>query len=312
MNRLFTAAVATALIVIMMTAQSFAAEDYSYKMRVSAGNNGEFLIADGSTATEVVYRIGADSGEAFPEIGTANVRVTNDKYVVVGFREAGRDTIMATVPAATTEKSDKSYVAVYGIRSSLVRYTVRYLDADGSPLMADAVYYGPAGSQVMVSFKYIEGYAPTAYNLTKTLTENADENVLAFRYYESDLTAEEQTDNVDNTAANAAGTAAVPAAAAPAANPAAAQAAAIDAATPGTPEVVNLDEGDVPLAGPDEEDGEEANGSSGLSPAAIAAILAALALVIGITAAILKRRESEDEDEAEEEAGEETSEDPAE
>ena len=143
MNRLLTAAVATALIVIMMTAQSFAAEDYSYKMRVSAGNNGEFLIADWH-GHEVVYRIGADSGEAFPEIGTANVRVTNDKYVVVGFREAGRNTIMATVPAATTEKSDKSYVAVYGIRTAWSDTLSAIWTRTATPLMADAVYYGPA------------------------------------------------------------------------------------------------------------------------------------------------------------------------
>ena len=308
--RRLAAVTAACLVAILMTvsatASSFAADDYTYMMKVSAGNNGELVLTDGSTASDVTYKIGSGQDEAFPVVTTDSIKVTNDKYTVIGFKEAGRDTLMQQVPQVTGEKTDLSYVAVYGVKSGLVKYTVRYLDDSGNPLMDDAVYYGPQGGRVMVSFKYIEGYAPTAYNLTRTLGENGDDNVLAFRYYSSNITAEEQAAAADNANANANANAnpAAPANAAAGANAAQAaqQAAAIDAATPGTPDVVDLDEGDVPLAGPDATATEEAaeDESSGISPAVIAGAAVAAAAVIAAVIAIIRRRSTNEDEDLEE------------
>ncbi|MBP3897794.1 MAG: hypothetical protein J6D57_08225 [Mogibacterium sp.] len=288
---ILAAAAVMILIIIMIPVRSCAADDYTYKMRVSGGNNGVLVKNDGTESAGIEYTVKAGEGQ-FPQVSTSDVKVTNNKYVVVGFKEAGRDTLMQTVPAVSSTMSDRLYVAVYGVQSNLVKYTVQYLDGDGASLMDDAVYYGPAGSEVMVSFKYIEGYAPTAYNLTKTLAADSNENVLAFRYYESDLTARQQNNTANNANnANNANANAAP----PAANPAAAQAAAIDAATPGTPDTVNLDEGDVPLAGPEADAAEEENMQQ-INPFLIGAAAVIAAAIIALVIAMIRRRSQEYEE----------------
>ena len=291
-KRLLNIFAALMLIVMMAASGSFAADDYTYNMKVSAGNNGKIDVGGGAK-TKVTYE--AQPGENFPTLTTGDVQVTNSKYTVIGFKEAGRDTLMQQVPAVSSKiaSDDLSYVAVYGVSSGLVKYTVRYLDADGNSLMDDATYYGQKGSQIMVSFKYIEGYAPTAYNLTKTLKADSSENVLAFRYYSSDITAEEQeeaarsTNTANRTAANTAANAN--------ANQAANQAAAIDAATPGTPNVVNLDDSEVPLSAPDGEMAgtTEANEENGISIPQIIGIGAIILAILAIVIAIIRRRNAE-------------------
>lgn len=59
---------------------------------------------------------------------------------------------------------------------------MNYVDADGQQLLPPSEYYGAAGDKPVVSYKYVEGYQPTAYNETKTLTDNEAENVFTFRY----------------------------------------------------------------------------------------------------------------------------------
>lgn len=287
-------AVITLMLVTAVTLRSHAADDYSYRMKISAGNNGVIKLADGSEAAESI--VDADSSGNFPAVSTDSVKVTVSKYDVIGFKEAGHDDVMPAIEPVSA-KSDLNYVAVYGVKSNMVSYTVRYLDADGNELMDSATYYGPKGSRVLVSFKYIEGYAPTAYSLAKTLTGNSEEDVLDFRYYESELTVTQQTEAA-NTAANPAANPAAPAAAA--ANPAAAQAAVIDAATPGTPDVVNLDESETPLTSPaDIEDTETP--AAGVNKGVIYAAIAAAALVLAAVIALLVKRSREEEEEYEEE-----------
>lgn len=284
-------AVITLMLVTAVTLRSHAADDYSYRMKISAGNNGVIKLADGSEAAESI--VDADSSGNFPAVSTDSVKVTNSKYDVIGFKEAGHDDVMPAIEPVAA-KSDLNYVAVYGVKSNMVSYTVRYLDEDGNELMDDATYYGPKGSSVLVSFKYIEGYAPTAYSLTKTLTGNSEEDVLDFRYYESELTVTQQTAAANTAAANPA----APAAAA--ANPAAAQAAVIDAATPGTPDVVNLDESETPLTSPaDIEDAETPE--AGVNKGVLYAAIAAAALVLAAVIALLVKRSREEEEEYEEE-----------
>ena len=266
-------------------------KSYSYRMKISAGNNG---VIKGSSDKEITFEANADG--TFDSFNKDIVESTNSKYVVIGYKEAGHDTVITEEEISPVAvKADVNYVAVYGVKGNMVPYTVRYLSRDdGSTLMADATYYAPKGSSVMVSFKYIDGYAPTAYNLTKTITGDSANDVLDFRYYESDLTVAQQAN-----AANAANPAAP---AAVAANPAAAQAAAIDAATPGTPNVVNLDEGETPLASPEELADNDVPAAGVNKGVVWGAIAAAVLVAAGVAALIIKRRrDSEEEYEYEDE-----------
>jgi len=283
----------TLLLVSAVTLRSHAADDYTYRMKISAGNNGVMKLADGSEAAEST--VDADSSGNFPTVSTDSVKVTNSKYVVIGFKEAGHDDVMPAIEPVAA-KSDLNYVAVYGVKSNMVSYTVRYLDRDGNELMDEATYYAPKGSSVLVSFKYIDGYAPTAYNLTKTLTGSSDDDVLEFRYYESNLTVTQQTTAANATAANPA----APAAAA--ANPAAAQATIIDNATPGTPNVVNLDEGETPLTSPEdiEDIADAETPEAGINKGVLFAAILAAALVLAAIIAMLVKRSREDYEEDEE------------
>ncbi len=105
----------------------------------------------------------------------------NSKYYVKGIRQGGRDN--DTVGMSSFEvKGDQDYVVAYGIRGDLTSYVVRYEDTSGNPLMPERSYYGNVGDRPVVAFLYIEGYEPQAYNLTRTLSQNAAENVFTFQY----------------------------------------------------------------------------------------------------------------------------------
>ena len=49
-------------------------------------------------------------------------------------------------------------------------------------MLPSEVFYGNVGDKPVIACKYIEGYEPQASGLTKTLKENAAENVLTFIY----------------------------------------------------------------------------------------------------------------------------------
>ncbi len=61
-------------------------------------------------------------------------------------------------------------------------YTVQYKDADGNELAESQTFYGNVGDKPVVAYRYIENYVPQALALTKTLSENAAENVFTFTY----------------------------------------------------------------------------------------------------------------------------------
>lgn len=77
---------------------------------------------------------------------------------------------------------DQDYVVAYGIRGNLVEYTVNYQDTDGNTLRESETYRGNVGDYMVVAYLYIEGYQPQAYNLGRTLSENAAQNIFTFVY----------------------------------------------------------------------------------------------------------------------------------
>lgn len=103
----------------------------------------------------------------------------NSKYYVMGIRESGRDN---NTVGAITVTGDKDYVIAYGLRGKMVNYTVEFVDQAGNMLAAPQTYEGKVGDKPVVAYLYIDGYRPQAYNLTKTLEEDASKNVIQFVY----------------------------------------------------------------------------------------------------------------------------------
>ena len=105
----------------------------------------------------------------------------SSKYYVKGIRQSGRDNDTVGLPSFEV-KGDQDYVVAYGIRGDQTSYVVNYLDASGNTLAPSRTYYGNVGDRPVIAFLYIEGYEPQAYNLTRTLSGNAAENVFDFTY----------------------------------------------------------------------------------------------------------------------------------
>lgn len=223
-------------------------EEYSYTVRLYAGNQGQ-LTGSGISAPS-----GAKVSKSGTEIAITGLKYgdtvymnpqdaaksTDSKYYVKGIRRSGRDNSEAT-ESSFRVASDRDYVIAYGISGKLVAYTVNYLDEDGNELLGSDTYYGNPGERQYVSSRYVEGYQPQALNMVKTLSTDESKNVFDFRYAP---VAEEEA---AAPAAPAAGGAAVPAGGATAA-PAGGDAAAGGAAAP--EEAVG---GDAAVPVPDEQ-----------------------------------------------------------
>ena len=169
------------LAILMMTGQTFAADgsSYNYRVKVFSGNQGSF--ANGSKQVTLTCsagdRVRLDTSEL-------KVKCDNDKYFVKGIKEAGADNSSKSLVNSLIAKADedKDYVIAYGLKNETVTYTVSYKDAKGNKLLSDDKYSGVVGDKPIVSFKYVAGYVPTAYNETKTLSDNSKLNKFVFYY----------------------------------------------------------------------------------------------------------------------------------
>lgn len=167
------------LLVFGMTLPAAAAETdeapYTYTVRIFAGAqgtiNGQEVLVFSNLAPNTRVNFDLDS------VGLTN----GDKYYVKGIRESGRDNNTVSTPSILVS-GDVDYVVAYGLLGSSVAYTVRYVDEEGNELAPADTYYGNVGDKPVVSYAYIEGYQPQAYNLTRTLSENAADNVFTFTY----------------------------------------------------------------------------------------------------------------------------------
>jgi len=164
----------TFALLLVMAAPAFAAK-YTYTVRVFAGAQGTVDGGEVVTFSDLKYgdRVTFDINR---------VALHNDsKYYVRGIRESGRDNATVAAPSILVT-GDIDYVVAYGIRGSTVAYTVNYQDVEGNTLLPSETYYGNVGDKPVVAFRYVEGYQPKAYNLTKTLSENAADNIFTFYY----------------------------------------------------------------------------------------------------------------------------------
>lgn len=166
-------------------------EAYTYTVTFSAGTQGT-IDSDGiSVDGGGEYQISCD-GKHVTITGLTlenHVRFLNSavslgedsKYYVKGVRMGGRDNSTVDLAYFPVER-DQDYVVAYGIRGNLVQYTVYYQDGAGNELYPPQTYYGNVGDKPVVAYLYVEGYQPQAYNLTRTLQEDAARNVFTFVY----------------------------------------------------------------------------------------------------------------------------------
>ena len=158
------------------TMSVMAADGYTYKVTLSAGNKGAI---NGQAKVEQ-DSLFAGSTVTF---NLKNVQVTDDKYYVKGIRLSGRDNEETLAsPVLDNVTGDADYVVAYGIKKDMVAYTVNYQDASGKALAESQTFYGNVGDKPIVAYQYIENYIPDALALTKTLSNNVSENVFTFTY----------------------------------------------------------------------------------------------------------------------------------
>lgn len=165
---------------------------YTYTVRILAGKQGSIDNPEVVSVTNNKDAVITCSGDMVvisnlkygDNIRFAREKVTKsnaNKYYVKGFRESGKDSgELATPDFIVTE--DRDYVVAYGLAKNLVPYVVHYHDANGNTLAESETYYGTINEKPIVPYKYIDGYQPQAYNLTKTLKGDPAEDVFTFTY----------------------------------------------------------------------------------------------------------------------------------
>lgn len=164
------------LLMLSLCANAFAA-DPTYTVRIYAGNIGE---VDGANVVTI-------SGIAFGDTITvleSQVKVDDDRFYAIGFREAGHDNnpyYTFGTPVKITR--DMDFVIGYGMKSTAVQYMVSYLHATTRVnLLPPQIFYGNIGDKPVVAFQYVENYRPQALAITKTLTSDPTQNVFEFLY----------------------------------------------------------------------------------------------------------------------------------
>ena len=166
---------AAALVLMSLCGAANAADEYTYTVRVYAGNMGTIGGSEVFAVSGLPYGTewGFDIGQ---------IQVTNEKYYVKGIRESGLDNDTVSGAAFRVER-DMDFVVAYGVKGSEVAYTVSFVRAsDGAELAPSVTYYGNVGDKPVVACKFIDGYYPQSYNITGTLGENAAANQFTFRY----------------------------------------------------------------------------------------------------------------------------------
>ncbi|MBO5260483.1 MAG: MucBP domain-containing protein [Agathobacter sp.] len=283
--------------------------EYTYTVTFYAGNQGRFTSTNGiqvdNHKTESSYKISSpqDGGDKITVTGLkygdivsvraqSSVSLQKSKYYIGGIRESGQDNGTVSKSAFKVE-GDREYVVAYGIKGNMVAYTVHYVDEEGNALLESETYYGAVGDRPVIAFRYVDGYWPQTYNLTKQLSANEADNVFTFVYTPMFLDVEGEDEeevvyvedpngnNDDDANAN------------------------IEEEDPS--DLINLDEQDVPLAYQLMEKviefaKEKPLEFMGLS-VLILGLLAALILMI-----IFKRKKKKNEDEADPNSGTESKE----
>lgn len=238
--------------------------------------------------------VSCEQNEGFAHIDYSSAVPNDDRYYVKGVRLAGLDNSRATTSADRVLNlpvdGDAQYVVAYGLKKNQVAYTINFVDAAGNQIADPETLYGNPGDKPVVAFRYIDNYLPTTYNLTKTLSENAADNVFTFTYNAAPGVTYTVVDNGVTTGAAPAGAAVAPAGAAAVADAAAAGEILGEDGTPlaAPTELEDIDDNDNPLVSGVEPGAEAASFDMNMLLIAGGAVL--LIALIAVAAVALRKR----------------------
>ena len=154
------ASLAVVLVLLVCMAASASAAPAEYKVTFSGGAYGTDMGSESYSAGDTIIP------------SSLKPQADNGKYVFTGYHIAGQEGVKGSI----TVDRDIELVATYGIKGSLVSYTINFLEYGTSKVLhAPATYYGNVGDKPVASYVYINGYEPQAYNITATLTSGTNE-----------------------------------------------------------------------------------------------------------------------------------------
>ena len=169
--KLFAGLLFAFALVIGMSVAAFA---YEYTVTVSGGAG----TVDGAVVPAEV-----------PLGGTVSLPTStpdDPKYVFKGYYISGREGTLYTTTYAGVDgkgiQKDTDLVAAYGVPGDMYKYTVNYVNqATGAPLHDPEEFYANEGDNLVVVYRYVEGYLPTTYSQSKTISAT-EPNVFTFEY----------------------------------------------------------------------------------------------------------------------------------
>lgn len=177
LKKICAAALSLCLLITAAFPVLAAEENYTYTVRFFAGRQGLFGGQD-----EMMEIRDLRFGDRVSFSQGAVTLNDNSKYYIRGIRESGKDNNTVSQTPSFTVTGDQDYVVAYGILGDATSYTINYETAGGRTLAPSETYYGNVGDRPVVAYKYIEGYRPQAYNLTRTLQKDPQENIFTFVY----------------------------------------------------------------------------------------------------------------------------------
>ena len=246
-----------------------------YKVTISSGLHGTI----GSNST---VELTVKSGDSVNYLDYMPTNV-DEYYYFKGFHISGQE---GAAPPSTIER-DLMIVASYGIEGDMAKITVHYQTANGAQLANDDELRGKIGDKPVVPARHIDNYTPNAYNYTFTLTGDRE---VTFVYTPVPVQQNNQQNNnqnnnqQNNNQANQANPA----------NPTNQGNNSQGTEVPGgstepennnPPELVDLDNQDVPLARP--EAGTVGNESQQLHKNTWTAITIGMIGLLGVIAALI-------------------------
>lgn len=158
----------------------------TYTVRIFSGNQGRFKKGDPTVKTIEINPYEVEGENKVVRIDLPDYKdqvevLDGSKYYVKGIRLSGRDNSTIDAKSFVVDR-DMDFVVAYGLKGKMVRYRVEFVDENGRTLADTQYFEGKEGEKQIVSYLYIDGYRPQAYNLAKTLTDKESDNVFRFIY----------------------------------------------------------------------------------------------------------------------------------
>ena len=170
-------------------------EDYTYTVRIYPGNNASCDSGDCIEVTGIPAGTQMTIAYTDTTISLNGQTLTlNDgsKYFIKGVREGGDD---ALANVTFTVNYDKDFVAAYGMRSTAVQYTLRYVVEGTGEELGSETFIGNIGDKPVNAARHFDGYRPKYNNITGTLKDG--ENVWELPYKVSDANTTTTTEVIE-------------------------------------------------------------------------------------------------------------------